>query len=221
MGIIELAKQAIDFVLHVDRYLNVLVQNYGIGVYFILFLVVFVETGLVLMPFLPGDSLIFISGTLAGAGILKFWVLFFVFFFAAVIGDTVNYWLGYYLGKKVFEKSRLFNEEYLHRTEVFYTKHGRKTIFFARFIPIIRTFAPFVAGIGKMEYKRFFLFNIIGALVWVPLFLVSGYYLGNVPLVRDNLVIVTLLIIIISFIPPIIEYIKHKRRKSKAKKAKK
>jgi membrane-associated protein len=169
------------------------------------------------MPFLL-EIRYFHIGNSCSERILNVWILFAVFFFAAVLGDTANYWIGYHFGKKVFAKSKLFNEEYLQRTEKFYEKHGGKTIFLARFVPIIRTFAPFVAGIGKMKYSNFIKYNIIGAFCWVILFLAAGYFFGNIPIVKNNLVIVTFLIIIISFIPPVVEYIKHKRQKSKEKK---
>lgn len=218
MGLMDLAKQAIDYVLHIDKHLLTLVAQYGTGIYLILFLIVFIETGFVLVPFLPGDSLMFIAGTIAGGGLLNYWILFPIFLAAAVLGDTLNYWIGHKFGEKVFEKSRLFKKEYLQRTEEFYAKHGGKTVFFARFIPIIRTFAPFVAGVGKMKYKKFLTYNIIGAFVWVTLFLTAGYFFGNLPIVKDNLVVVTLLIIIISFIPPIYEYLRYRKAKRSKKK---
>jgi membrane-associated protein len=220
MGLIDTAKTFIDFVLHVDKHLNVLIASYGTGIYLILFMIVFIETGLVFVPFLPGDSLIFISGTLAGSGIMNVWILWFIFFFAATLGDNLNYWIGYHFGKKVFEKSRFFNKDYLHKTEAFYAKHGKKTIFMARFVPIIRTFSPFVAGIGKMKYRQFVIFDLLGTFAWVTLFLTAGYFFGGLPFVKNNLVIVTFVIIFISFIPVIIELIKHKIAKSKEKKEK-
>jgi len=207
--------KAIDFVLHADKYINVIIQNYGIGVYAFLFLIIFIETGLVIMPFLPGDSLIFIAGTFAANGILNMYVLFLVFFLAAVLGDTVNYWIGSYFGEKVFEKNRFFKKEYLEETKEFYAKHGGKTVFLARFVPIIRTFAPFVAGVGKMKYKKFLIYNIVGAAVWVSLFLTIGFYFGNIPWVQQNLMMTTYILIVVSFIPPIFSFFKYRKNKKK------
>jgi membrane-associated protein len=218
MSLIDLAKTFIDFVLHVDRYLGGFITQYGAGIYVILFLIVFIETGLVFMPFLPGDSLIFIAGTLAGAELLNVWILFGVFFFAATAGDNMNYWLGHHFGKRVFEKSRFFNKKYLVQTEEFFAKHGKKTIFLARFVPIIRTFSPFVAGVGRMNYKQFVIYDLLGTLAWVSIFLTAGYFFGGIPMIKENLVIVTFIIIFISFIPVIVEYIKHRRRKYVEKK---
>ncbi|MGV8168445.1 MAG: DedA family protein [Candidatus Nanoarchaeia archaeon] len=216
MGFIS---KAIDFVLHADRYINWVIQNYGIGVYAFLFLIIFVETGLVIMPFLPGDSLIFIAGTFAANGLMNIWILFAVFFLAAVLGDTVNYWIGNYFGEKVFEKSRFFKKEYLEQTKEFYAKHGGKTIILARFVPIIRTFAPFVAGVGKMKYRKFIIYNVIGAFLWVSLFLTIGYYFGNIPWVKENLMMTTYILIVVSFIPPIYSFLKYRRAYKKKKKA--
>lgn len=209
--------KAIDFVLHVDKYIGWVITHYGMGVYLFLFLIVFLETGLVFLPFLPGDSLIFIAGTFAANGMMNIYVLFFVFVLAAILGDTLNYWIGHYFGKRVLEKNRFFNKEYLKMTEEFYAKHGGKTIILARFAPIIRTFAPFVAGVGKMKYKKFLLYNIIGALLWVPLFLAAGYFFGNIPFVKENLMLVVYTIIIISFIPPAIQVWQFRKRMKKNK----
>ena len=203
--------QFLDFFLHLDKYLGAVVQSYGSATYIILFLVIFLETGLVVTPFLPGDSLLFAAGTFAAQGFLNPLLLFFLLAAAAVLGDTVNYWIGYKVGEKVFEKNRPFiNEEYLKRTQRFYEKHGKKTIILARFVPIIRTFAPFVAGVGKMNYKEFFSYNAIGGLLWIALFVFGGYFFGNVPLVQENFTLAILAIIVISLIPPIIEFWKHK-----------
>lgn len=202
----------IDFVLHVDKYLDVLIKNYGIGIYFILFLIVFLETGLVLTPFLPGDSLLFIAGTFAASDILNIFALFLIFTSAAIIGDTLNYWIGNYFGENVFSRSRFFRKEYLERTKMFYKKHGGKTIIIARFIPIIRTFAPFVAGIGKMNYGRFLFYNIIGGLSWVVIFLLGGYYFGRIQVVKENLTMITYIIIVLSLIPLVFEIARRKFR---------
>ena len=203
----------IDFIVHIDKYLALIIQNYGLFTYIILFIIIFLETGLVITPFLPGDSLIFLTGAFAAQGVFNIVILFLILVLAAVLGDTVNYWIGNYFGDKVFSKSSLFRREYLDKTKQFYRKYGGKTIIYARFIPIIRTFAPFVAGIGAMDYRRFLIFNVIGALSWVLIFLLGGYFFGRVPIVKDNLTIVILLIILISILPPLIEYLRHKLRR--------
>jgi len=204
----ELITYLIDLVLHLDEHLNTLVTNYQAWTYLILFAVIFMETGLVVTPFLPGDSLLFAAGALAAlegsplnVGLL--WALLFV---AAVIGDTVNYSIGKYIGPRAFTaNSKLLKKEYLDRTHTFYQKHGGITIFLARFIPIIRTFAPFVAGIGEMRYGSFIGYNLFGALVWTLLFTFGGYFFGNLPFVRDHFSLVVIAIIVISFIPAVIE----------------
>ncbi|MBI4447810.1 DedA family protein [Candidatus Woesearchaeota archaeon] len=205
--------ELIKFVLHIDKYLDGFVVNYGVGVYLILFGIVFLETGLVVTPFLPGDSLLFVAGTFAASGIMNVLALFFVFTTAAILGDTVNYWIGSYFGEKFFAKSRFFKKEHLERTKEFYKKHGGKTIILARFIPIIRTFAPFVAGIGKMDYARFLAYNIIGGVGWVAILLFAGYYFGAIPIIQNNLMVVTYAIIIISLLPAFIEFLKHVKKK--------
>jgi len=204
-----------EFVLHLDQYLSVVIQQYGIWTYVILFLIIFLETGFVITPFLPGDSLLFAAGAFAALGSLNLALLFLVLAAAAILGDTANYWIGYYIGPKVFRKrtGRLFKEEYLDRAHRFYEKYGGKTIFLARFVPIIRTFAPFVAGIGKMSYWRFITYNVVGGITWVALFLFGGFYFGNLPFVRDNFTMVILAIILISFVPIFVEYMRHRKRK--------
>ncbi len=208
----EIFTNPIDFILHVDKYVGQIIQDYGVLSYFILFLVIFLETGLVITPFLPGDSLLFITGAFAGSGYINIIIVFFVFLFAAVLGDTVNYWIGNYFGERIFINSRFFKKEYLERTKEFYKKHGGKTIILARFVPFVRTFAPFVAGIGKMKYKMFLSFNIIGGLLWVSLFTFAGYYFGMIPVVQENLTFVIILIIFISIIPIFIEYLRGRRK---------
>ncbi len=204
-------KIIINLILHSDTYITTFIQSYGNFVYILLFFIIFMETGFVVTPFLPGDSLLFISGTFAAAGALNVYLLFLLLSIAAILGDTINYFIGNYFGEKVF--SKFIKHDYIERTKLFFHNHGKKTIVFARFIPIIRTFAPFVAGIGKMDYFTFLSYNIIGGISWVAIFVFSGYYFGNIPFVKDNLTFIVLLIIIISFIPAILEYIKHKRKK--------
>ena len=192
-----------------DKILISMIQTYGILVYPLLFLIIFVETGLVIFPFLPGDSLLFISGTLASRGLISVILIFFIASIAAIIGDSVNYLAGRFIGEKIC-KSRFVKTEYLTRTKNFYEKYGGKTIIFARFIPIIRTFAPFIAGIGKMKYSKFLSFNILGGILWVAIFVFAGFFFGTIPFIEKNLSLVIILIIIISFIPAVLEVIKAK-----------
>lgn len=193
----------IDFVLHLDKYLNAIVQSYGPLTYALLFAVVFCETGLVVFPFLPGDSLIFIAGALSAAGSLNVALLFAVFGAAAIVGDSVNYWLGHAIGPKVFHDraGRFFKEEYVTMAHDFFEKHGGKAVVLARFVPVIRTFAPFVAGMGSMSYRRFLLYNIVGGIAWVALFLGAGYFFGGLPVVQANLSLVIIGIIAVSLLP--------------------
>jgi membrane-associated protein len=202
----------LDFILHVDKYLTLIIQSFGWLVYFILFGIIFLETGLVITPFFPGDSLIFVSGAFAAVGSMNIFILFFVFLLAAILGDSANYFIGKYFGVSVFEKYRLFSKEHLDKTQKFYEKHGGKTIIYARFIPFIRTFAPFVAGIGKMKYSKFISFNIIGAFLWVTLFLLAGFFFGTIPIIKNNLTSVIYIIIALSLIPPIIEFFSHRKK---------
>jgi membrane-associated protein len=208
----------IGFLLHIDVYLTQIIQQYGTLTYIILFLVIFVETGLVVMPFLPGDSLLFAAGAItATTGALNPLLLFFLLALAAVLGDTVNYWIGHFVGPKVFStNSRWLKREYLERTQAFYEKHGGKTIFLARFIPIIRTFAPFVAGVGKMRYGYFLTYNVVGGIVWTGAFIFLGYFFGNVPFVKANFELVIIAIVVISVLPAVFEFFKEKfKAKSK------
>lgn len=212
--------QLLDIVLHLDKYLQAFVSEYSILTYFLLFLIIFFETGLVVAPFLPGDSLLFVAGTLAAVGSFKIEILFIIIFIAAVLGDALNYHIGKFVGPRVFRKesSLLFNRGYLVRAQKFYEKHGRKTIVLARFIPVIRTFAPFVAGIGKMPYRIFLVYNVLGALLWCILFLIGGFLFGNIPFVKENLSLLIILVIILSIIPFLIEIIKNLLSKNLNKK---
>ncbi|MBS3101807.1 DedA family protein [Candidatus Woesearchaeota archaeon] len=203
----------IDFILHLDKYLSLVIQNYGATTYALLFLIVFLETGLVITPFLPGDSLLFAAGTFAGIGVLNVLALFIVLAAAAILGDTINYSIGKFLGAKAFQKyPKIFKKEYLDKTHNFYEKYGAKTIVLARFVPIVRTFAPFVAGVGRMSYLRFLFYNIFGGILWVALFVFGGYYFGNMPIVKENFTIVILIIIILSFMPMAWEYWRYRRK---------
>lgn len=208
----ELLNYFIELVLHLDKHLYELVAHYGIWVYGILFLIIFAETGLVIMPLLPGDSLLFAAGAIAATGGLNPHLLVILLIIAAILGDTVNYWIGHYLGPKVFSQtnSRWLNPQHLQRTHQFYEKHGGKTIIIARFLPIIRTFAPFVAGIGAMQYTQFLAYNIIGGIVWVASFVYMGYLFGNLPVVKENFTLLILGIIVVSLIPPVVEFLKHR-----------
>jgi membrane-associated protein len=205
-----------EFALHFDKYLEVFVQQYGVLTYAILFVIIFCETGLVVTPFLPGDSLLFAAGALSASlntgGILNPILLIVIMSIAAIAGDTVNYMIGAYIGPKVFERdSRFLKKEYFDRTNAFYEKYGGKTIILARFVPIVRTFAPFVAGVGKMNYRRFITFNVIGGIVWVTIFIVLGALFGNIPFVKNNFEIVTLGIVFISILPMIFEFVRARR----------
>lgn len=217
----NIIQKAIEYVMHLDTNLLNIITSLGGWAYGLVFLVIFLETGLVLAPFLPGDSLIFASGTLAGMGTWNVWILFLLLSLAAILGDTVNYWIGSFIGPKVFKyKGKLFNKEHLVRTHKFFQKYGAKTIILARFIPIIRTFAPFLAGIGKMDYFKFLMYNVIGGIIWVGFFLWIGYFFGNIPFVRDHFFYVIIGIVIVSFVPAFIEFYKH-YKENKFKKSRK
>ena len=212
----ELINFLIEFLLNLDKHLDLIIRNYGIWTYAIFFLVIFVETGLVVFPFLPGDSLLFAVGSFAALGSLDLKWLMILLSLAAIVGDSVNYWIGHMTGPKVFhkKKSRFFNKKHLERTHRFYEKYGGKTIVLARFIPIIRTFAPFVAGIGTMSYGYFFIYNVTGGTAWVVIFVLGGYFFGNIPLVNKNFSLVIFAIIFISILPGIIEFIRHRHHSS-------
>ena len=204
---------AINFILHIDRHLTELSAQYGVWIYAILFVIVFCETGLVIIPFLPCDSLLFAAGSIAALGSMNIHTMALLLMLAAILGDAVNFAIGKYLGERLFANpdSRIFRRSYLQRTEAFYAKHGGKTIILARFVPIVRTFAPFVAGMGHMSYGRFFRFNVIGGIAWVALFSYAGFWFGQQPIVKENLTLILLAIIIISVLPAIIEIIRARR----------
>ncbi len=209
----ELINDLIDFILHIDKHLVELVQQYGALSYGILFLIIFCETGLVVTPFLPGDSLLFAVGALAAKGALNIYWVYLLLGLAAIIGDSTNYWIGYFIGPRVFssEKSRWLNRRHLDRTHGFYEKYGGKTVIIARFMPIIRTFAPFVAGIGRMNYPKFLFFSVVGTILWIGIFVTAGYWFGNIPVVKQNFTLVIFAIIIISVMPAVIEAVRARR----------
>lgn len=208
--------QIIDIFLHLDKNLAIVIAQYGVLTYGLLFLIVFMETGFVVTPFLPGDSLLFAGGALAAAGSLNIWLTYFLLLGAAILGDTANYWLGYFVGPKIFEhENRFIKRKHLQDAHAFYEKHGGKAIILARFIPIVRTFAPFVAGISKMTYGHFIAYNFVGGIAWVSLFIWGGYFFGNLPFVKANFHYVVLVIIILSLVPIAYEFIKSRTRSFK------
>ncbi len=218
MGFIqELARLSAQFAnlfLHLDKYLGAVIQGYGNWTYLILFLIIFCETGLVITPILPGDSLLFAAGMFAAAGAIdlsKIWPLLVL---AAILGDNVNYAVGNFLGPKVFhyENSRIFKKEYLQKTHTFYEKYGGMTIILAKYVPIVRTFAPFVAGVGAMTYPKFLLFNVVGGFTWVTVIMLSGYYFGNIPVIKNNFTMVVMAIVFISMLPGLLGYLRHKKQ---------
>jgi membrane-associated protein len=211
---LDLLRSVVDFFLHLDQHLSQAISQYGGWTHLLLFLIVFCETGLVVTPFLPGDSLLFAAGTFAALGALDLWLIILLLIVAAIVGDTVNYWVGAYAGPRAFSGNvRFLKQEYLDRTRAFYEKHGGKTIIMARFVPIIRTFAPFVAGVGAMSYPRFITYNIVGAILWVVLFVLGGYFFGNIRVVRENFTLVILAIIGISLLPILVESLRARRRR--------
>ena len=210
----ELFANFISIFMHLDKHLSLIIQQYGTVTYIILPLIIFCETGLVVTPFLPGDSLLFAAGTFAAMGSLDISLLYLLLVFAAMAGNTTNYWIGYFAGPKVFHREdvRFLNRKQLERTHRFYEKYGGKTIIIARFIPIVRTFAPFVAGIGRMTYARFISYDIFGGTAWVAVCVFSGYFFGNIPVVRRNFSLVILAIIIVSVTPGVVEFLRHRRK---------
>jgi len=212
--VMEYIKLIIDFVLHIDVHLGAIISSYGVLTYAILFVIIFVETGLVFVPFLPGDSLLFAAGAFAAIGSLNVWVILGLMMVAAVAGDTANYWIGRFFGQKLVDNPRVpINDEHIKKTKAFFDKHGGKAIILARFVPIVRTFAPFVAGIGKMHYGQFISYNMIGGVAWVLVATLAGFFFGNIPFVRENFSLVVLGIVIVSVVPMIIEVIKAKTSK--------
>ena len=209
----ELITSLIDIVLHLDAHLLALTQQYGVWVYAILFLIIFSETGLVVAPFLPGDSLLFVAGALCGMGSLEVQVLVPLLILAAFMGDNSNYWIGRLIGKRLLQRgeSRVLKHEHLEKTRALYAKHGGKTIIFARFLPIVRTFAPFVAGVGSMNYRQFVMFSALGGVVWISFFVLGGYFFGNIPIIKDNLVTMIMVIIVLSFVPALREFLRHRK----------
>ena len=211
----DFLRQLIDVFLHLDHQLAQVIEQFGAGSYLFLFLIIFAETGLVVTPFLPGDSLLFAAGTFAALGSFDLVLLLVLLIAAAVIGDTVNYWIGARIGERAFSgRVRFLKQEHLERTRGFYARHGGKTIVLARFIPIIRTFAPFVAGVGRMHYPRFLAYNLAGAVLWVTLFVLGGFFFGNIPAVRSNFTLVILAIIALSVVPVLVELLKGRRREA-------
>lgn len=212
----ELLAYFIDIFMHLDKHLSIVIQNYGVLTYAILFMIIYCETGLVVTPFLPGDSLLFAAGAFAALGSLNITALFLLLVAAAMAGNTTNYWIGYFVGPKIFQKDnvRFLNRQHLDRTHRFYEKYGGKTIIIARFMPIIRTFAPFVAGIGRMTYTRFISYDIVGGTSWIGLCVFSGYFFGNLPAVKQNFTLVILAIILISITPGLIGFLRHRYGKA-------
>ena len=218
MNLVNLVRTIIEYIVHLDKYLGQVIQTYHTWTYLFMFFIIFMETGFVITPFLPGDSLLFAAGTLAGLGeYLHVGVLYIILAAAAILGDTANYWIGHYIGPRAFSGNiRFLKKEYLDRTHTFYEKHGGITIIIARFIPIIRTFAPFVAGVGAMTYPKFIAYNIIGGLAWVALFVFGGYFFGKLPFIQNNFSFVLLAIIFISVLPAIIEFIRGRQEAKKS-----
>lgn len=213
----ELISSVVDFILHIDVHLGEIIANYGLATYAILFGIIFVETGLVLVPFLPGDSLLFAAGAFAALGSLHLWWVVGLMMIAAVLGDTVNYWIGHFFGERLIANPKIpIKKEHIEETQKFFDKHGGKTIILARFVPIVRTFAPFVAGLGKMHYGQFFSFNVIGGVSWVLIATLAGYFFGNIPFVKENFSLVVLVIVGVSIVPMLVplmkKWLQHERR---------
>ena len=216
----EIVTGLIDFILHIDTHLGEIIQAYGALSYVILFVIVFAETGFVFTPFLPGDSLLFAAGAFAAIGSFNIFLLLGLLWLAAFLGDTTNYWIGHFFGQKIIDNPKIpfINQEHIDKTQAFYKKHGGKTIFLARFVPIVRTFAPFVAGVGKMSYGQFISYNAIGGFVWVFGFTLLGYFFGNIPAVKENFTLAVFAIILLSIVPIVSEFIKHRLSKASVQK---
>ncbi len=205
----EFVKFVFDFILHIDVHLGEIISNYGLMTYAILFAIIFVETGFVFVPFLPGDSLLFAAGAFVALGSLNLWVVIGLMIIAAILGDTVNYWIGHFFGDKLIANPKVpINKEHIEETQKFFEKHGGKTIILARFVPIVRTFAPFVAGIGRMKYSQFVSYNVIGGVAWVLIATLAGYFFGNIPFVKENFSLVVLGIVFVSIVPMLVPLIK-------------
>ncbi|NLK95381.1 MAG: DedA family protein [Clostridiales bacterium] len=211
----DIISSAIDIFLHLDVHLGSIISDYGVATYILLFIIIFCETGLVFTPFLPGDSLIFAAASFAALGSLKIFILIPVVYLAAILGDASNYSIGRFIGPKLIKKGKLIKQEHIDKTNKFYEKYGGKTIVIARFVPIVRTFAPFVAGIGEMTYRKFFSYNIIGATLWVSIVSLAGFFFSNIPIVKNNFSIVVMAIILLSLLPAVIELLKQKKDMAK------
>ena len=226
MGIMSLFLKFVDIVLHLDKYLGVIISQYGVWTYLIIFGVLFFETGIVFTPFLPGDSLLFTAGTMAGMGLFKLWLLYFICAAAVILGDNSNYWIGHFIGSKILHsKRKLINKEYVVKTKKFFHKYGASALIIGRFMPMIRTFTPFMAGVGRMKYLKFVVYDTIGAFMWVTLFIFGGYFFGGLSFVQQHFSLIVILIIFVSFIPVFIQVGKHlwnkwSGRKTKLKKVK-
>ncbi|MDP1854341.1 MAG: DedA family protein [Candidatus Omnitrophota bacterium] len=213
----EFLQSAFDFLLHFDQYLTAITHSYGLWVYLFLFLIIFAETGFVVTPFLPGDSLLFMVGAISALGSLNIFAVFITLSLAAILGDSLNYAMGKIIGYKIFKcnNARFFKKEHLDLTQKFYEKHGAKTIILARFVPIVRTFAPFLAGVGKMDYAKFIVYNISGGIAWVAIFVFGGFSLGNIPFVKNNFSLAALIIIFVSILPIAIKFLKYRFKTGK------
>ena len=210
----DIIMSLVNFILHIDTHLVQLVSTYGVLTYAIIFGIIFIETGLVLTPFLPGDSLLFATGALAALGSFNVWLILPLMILAAILGDTSNYWIGHFFGEKMIANPKIpIKKEHIEKTKAFFEKYGGKTIILARFVPIVRTFAPFVAGVGKMHYATFISYNIVGGIAWVSIFILAGYFFGNMESIKENFSIVVMAIILISVVPMVIEAVKHKLKK--------
>jgi membrane-associated protein len=226
MSLMSLFLKFVDVVLHLDKYLGIIISQYGVWTYLIIFGVLFFETGIVFTPFLPGDSLLFTAGTMAGLGLFKLWLLYIICIAAVILGDNCNYWIGHFIGSKIIHsKRKLINKEYITKTQKYFDKYGAATLIIGRFMPIIRTFTPFMAGVGKMRYLKFFIYDAVGSLLWVSLFTFGGYFFGGLPFVKTHFSLIVILIIFVSFTPVFYQVGKHLfnkyRKGSKSKKVKK